>query len=183
MAGSRWKKIGGWVEVDWWLQRFVLDAVSRIAWFHHVICSCFLGGFLHPAFFLTRRKMHLPVCSDALLGRIEASLTHAFFLALPHHCLPSYPFTLCTERSSTVRDSRRCPSPCRGRTELSTQPRRMFQDFLTIDLEDCSMGGMTTVTLMDRRINPQHSRAGQDGCHTASSVGRMWDYFVVGGFF
>ena len=45
------------------------------------------------------------------------------------------------------------------------------------------MGGMTTITLTDRRIDQQHSRARQDGCHTASSVGKMWDCFVVGGFF
>ena len=45
--------------------------------------------------------------------------------------------------------------------------------------------GMTTVTLTDRRIDQQHSGAAaeQDGCQPASSVGRMWDCWVVGGFF
>ena len=28
VAGSRWKKIGGWVEVDWWLRNFHLVTVE-----------------------------------------------------------------------------------------------------------------------------------------------------------
>jgi len=127
-TARRWRLVGS---STWWAPHRCLwaDAVSRIMWLRHIICSCLLGGFLHQAFLLMWQETHLLECGDASLGRIDASPTHAFFLALPHHCLPSYPFTLCTERSSTVRDSRRCPSPCRGRTELSTQPRRMFQDF------------------------------------------------------
>jgi len=38
---------------------------------------------------------------------------------------------------------------------------------------------MTTVTLTDRRIDRQHSRAGQDGCHTAETL-KGWG--IAGGW-
>jgi len=73
-------------------------------------------------------------------------------------------------------------SPCTGRTAAIYAAAQNVEDLLTMDSEDWNMGGMTTVTLKDRRIDRQHSRAGQSAGIVATRPGALEGWRIALGW-
>ena len=73
-------------------------------------------------------------------------------------------------------------SPCTGRTAAIYAAAQNVEDLLTIDSEDWNMGGMTTVTLKDRQIDRQHSRAGQSAGIVATRPGALEGWRIALGW-